>query len=99
MLSQFTGQEETDSGLDLPRGDGGSLVVVSETGSLSSDSLEDVVDKAVHDGHGFAADTSVGVDLFQHLVDVDAVAFLPPLSLLLVPSTGGLSLTGLLGSL
>ena len=99
VLSQFTGEEETDGGLDLPRGDCGSLVVVSETGCLGGDSLEDVVDKAVHDGHGFAADTGVGVNLFQHLVDVDAVALLPPLSLLLVANTGGLCLTGLLGSL
>ena len=38
--------------------------------------------------------------LFQHLVDVDAVALLPPLPLLLVTAdTGGLCLTGLLGSL
>ena len=99
MLGQFTGEEETDSGLDLPRGDGGSLVVVGETGGLSGDSLEDVVDKAVHDRHGFAADSGVGVNLFQHLVDVDAVALLSPLSLLLVADAGGLCLTGLLGSL
>ena len=99
MLGQFTGEEETDSGLDLPRGDGGSLVVVGETGSLSGDSLEDIVDKAVHDGHSFAADTGIGVNLFQHLVDVDAVTFLPPPLLLLVADTCGLCLTGLLGSL
>ena len=99
VLSQFTGEEESDSSLDLPRGDGGPLVVVGETGSLGGDSLEDVVDKAVHDRHSFAADTGVRVDLFQHLVDVDAVTFLPPLSLLLVADACGLSLTGLLGSL
>ena len=99
VLGQFTGEEETDSGLDLPRGDGGSLVVVSETGGLSGDSLEDIVDKAVHDGHSLAADTGVGVHLFQNFVDVDAVALLSPLPLLLVTAdTGGLCLTGLLGS-
>lgn len=98
VLGQFTGKEETDSGLDLPRGDGGSLVVMCETGCLSGDSLEDIVDKAVHDGHGLAADTGIRVDLFQHLVDVDAVTFLPPPLLLLVADTGGLCLTGLLGS-
>ena len=54
VLGQFTGQEETHSGLDLSAGDGGSLVVVCEPGSLSCDPLEDVVDEAVHDGHGFA---------------------------------------------
>ena len=99
VLGQFTGQEETDSGLDLPRGDGGSLVVVGKTGSLGGDSLEDIVHKAVHDGHGLAADTGVGVNLFQHLVDVDAVAFLPPPLLLLLANTCGLCLAGLLGSL
>ena len=52
VLGQLTGQEEPDSSLDLPGGDGGPLVVVGQTGSLSSDPLEDVVDKRVHDGHG-----------------------------------------------
>ena len=49
MLGQFTGEEEPDGGLDLPRGDGGPLVVVSQTAGLSGDSLEDVVHERVHD--------------------------------------------------
>ena len=52
VLGQFTGEEEPDSSLDFPGGDGGPLVVVGQTGSLSGDPLEDVVDKRVHDGHG-----------------------------------------------
>ena len=32
--------------------------------------LEPVVDKGVHDGHGFGQDPGVGVDLLQHLVDL-----------------------------
>ena len=52
MLGELTGKEEPDSSLDFPGGDGGPLVVVGQTGSLSSDPLEDVVDKRVHDGHG-----------------------------------------------
>ena len=98
VFSQLAGQKETDSSLDLPRSDGRSLVVVSEAGSFSGDSLEDIVDKAVHDGHSFAADTGVGVHLLQHLVDVDAVTFLPPPLSLLVSGTGGLCLTSLLGT-
>ena len=31
VLGQLTGQEEPDSGLDLPGGDGGSLVVVCKS--------------------------------------------------------------------
>ena len=38
VLSQLSGEEEPHRGLDLPGGDGGPLVVMSQTGSLSSDS-------------------------------------------------------------
>lgn len=98
VLSQFTGQEETDSSLDLPGGDGRPLVVVSQAAGLSSDTLEDVVHERVHDGHSLRRDTGVGVDLLQDLVDVDSVRFLP-LALLLLVSLGDvlLGLTGLLG--
>ena len=100
MLGQLTGEEKTDSSLDLPGGDGGATVVVGKTASLSSNALEDVVHERVHDGHGLAGDTSVRVDLLQHFVDVDRVGFPPPPALLLVSSTLGLCLGGgLLGSL
>ena len=97
VLGQLTGEEKTDSRLDLPGGDGGPLVVVGQAGSFSSNALKDVVDEAVHDGHGLSGDASVGMNLLEHLVDVDAVALLPALLLLLV-SLGDvlLGLTGLL---
>ena len=83
MFGQFSGKEETDSGLDFPRGDCGSLVVVCKTGSLSSDTLKDIIDKGVHDAHGLGGYTGVGVDLFQDLVDVDGIRFLALAVLLL----------------
>ena len=43
VLGKLTREEEPDSSLDFTRGDGGPLVVVSQTGSLSSDSLKEVV--------------------------------------------------------
>ena len=92
VFGQFTGEEEPDGCLDLPRGDGGPLVVVGETAGLSGDSLKDVVDEGVHDGHGLGGDTGVGVDLLQHLVDVDGVGFLPLLVALLVSALGDLLL-------
>ena len=49
VLGQLTREEEPDSGLDLAGGDGGPLVVVSQTAGLSGDSLEDVVHERVHD--------------------------------------------------
>ncbi|KAG0521463.1 hypothetical protein BDA96_08G162700 [Sorghum bicolor] len=99
VLGQFSGQEETDSGLDLPRGDGGPLVVVGETAGLGGDPLEDVVHERVHDGHGLAGDTGVGVDLFQHFVNVDGVGFLPLTLLLLSPLRFLLGLARLLRGL
>ena len=88
VFSQLTRQKETNSCLDLPRGDCGFLVVVSQAGSLASDTLEDIVNEGVHDAHGLAGDTSVGMDLLHDLVDVDGVAFLPPPVPLLLVSAG-----------
>ena len=99
VLGQLTGQKETDGGLDLPGGDGGPPVVVGQTACLCCNALEDVVHEGVHDGHGLAADASVGVHLLQHLVDVDGVALPPPLPALLVSGPLGFRLgRGLLGS-
>ena len=88
VLGQLTGQEEPDSGLDLPGGDGGPLVVVGKTAGLSGDALKEIIDERVHDAHGLGGDTGVGVHLLQDLVDVDGIGFLPPLVLLLLVSLG-----------
>ena len=99
MLGQLSGKEKPDSSLDLPGGDGGPLVVVSQTGSLSN-TLKDVIDKRVHDAHGLAGDTSVGVLLLQHLVDVDSIGLLPSQLLFLLISLNHcfLGLAGFFGS-
>jgi hypothetical protein len=94
VLGELTRQQETHSGLDLSACDGGSLVVVGKAGSLGSNALEDVVDKAVHDRHGLAGHSGVGVHLLQDFVDVDGVGFPPPPALLLVSGARGLSLSG-----
>ena len=100
VLGQFTGEEEPDGGLDLPGGDGGPLVIVGQTGSLGSDTFEDIVDKGVHDAHGLGGDTSVGVDLLQDLVDVDGIGLLALMAFLLSVLGDGLSgLARFLGSL
>ena len=100
VFGQLSGEEETDSSLDFPGGDGGPLVVVGQTASLGGDTLKQIVDKGVHDGHGLGGDSGVGVDLLQHLVDVDGVGFLPLLLFLLVALGDVLAgLASLLGSL
>ncbi len=91
MFSQFSGQQQTNGGLDLSRCDGGALVVVSETRRFTGDALEDVVDERVHDPHRLRRDPGVGMNLLHHLVDVDSVALLPGLSALLSSFSGGLS--------
>ena len=100
VLGQLSREKQTHGSLDFSAGDGGSPVVVGKTAGLGSDSLKDIVDKAVHDGHGLAGDPSVRVDLLQNLVHVDGIALLPPPLALLVPRTGCFSLRGcLFGSL
>ena len=42
MLGELTRKDQTNGGLDFPRGDGGLLVVGSKLGGLSGDALEDV---------------------------------------------------------
>lgn len=100
VLGQLTRQQQTHCRLDLPTGDGRALVVVSQTRRLGGDALEDVVDEAVHDAHRLRRDTSVGVDLLQHLVDVDGIGFLA-LALRLLVGLGDvlLGFAGLLGCL
>ena len=94
VFGQFSGEEQTDSDLDLSAGDGASPVVVSQPGGLSGDTLKDVIHEGVHDGHGLAGYTGVRVDLLEDLVDVDGVRFSPPPLPLLVSGTGGLCLAG-----
>ena len=77
VLGQLTGQEEPDSSLDLPGGDGGPLVVVGKTAGLSSNALKEIIDKGVHDAHGLGGDTGVGVHLLEDPVDIDGIGLLP----------------------
>ena len=92
VLGQFSGQEQTNSCLDLSTRDRRTTVVVSETGSLGSDALEDVVDKAVHDAHGLRTDASVWVHLLEDFVDVDGIGLSSSPPLLFVSGPGGLGL-------
>ena len=99
VFGQLSWEEETDSCLDLSAGDGGSTVVVSKAGCLSSNTLEDVIHEGVHDGHGFAGDSSIGMDLLQNLIDVDSIGFPPPPLAFLISSTHSFCFAGsLLGA-
>jgi len=71
VSGELSGEDELDGRLDFPRGEGSPLVEPDELGALSGDPVEGVVDEGVHDVHGLLGDADVGVDLLQHLVDVD----------------------------
>lgn len=88
MLGEFTGEEETDSSLNLAGSESLGVVVRSELGCLGGDALKEISNEGVHDAHGLGRDTSIRVNLFQDLVDVDGVRFAP----LLLP--GGFLDTG-----
>nr|GMC50091.1 hypothetical protein Iba_chr01bCG13780 [Ipomoea batatas] len=75
VLGKLSREDKSHGGLNLTGSDGRLLVVPSQTRSLLGELLEDVVDEAVHDAHGLAGDTDVGMNLLQHLEDVDLVAF------------------------
>ena len=77
VFAQFSWEVEADGRLDLAAGDRVLLVVVSQSGGLGGDTLEDVVDERVHDAHCLAGDASVGVNLLQDLVDVDGITLFP----------------------
>ena len=102
MLGELSWQQQAHGSLDLPTGDGVLLVVVGQTRGLGSNALEDVVHERVHDAHGLAGDTSLGVDLLQDFVDVDRVALLAsPVALLVLSGRlgfGGGLLLALLAS-
>ena len=85
VLGQLSGEEKSDGSLDLPGCDGAPLVVVGQARGFSSNPFEDVVDKAVHDGHSLPGNPGVGMDLLEDLIDVDPVALLPSSLLPLVP--------------
>ena len=98
MLGQLTGEEQAHGGLNLPRSDGGALVVVSQARGLSGNALKNIIHERVHDSHGLRGDAGVGVDLLQDLVDVDGIALLPGLSAFLATFSCSLG-DGLLGAL
>ena len=89
MLGQLTWQNESDGSLDLPRRDGRSLVVGSKLRGLSGNTLENIVNERVHDGHGLGGDTSIGVGLLENLVNVRRVSLLSSLASLLLLTRGG----------
>ena len=99
VLGEFSREHETDGGLNLAGRESRLFVIGGELSSLTSNALEDVIDERVHDRHSLLADTGIGVDLLENLVDVGGVRFNALLALLFLAlrlGGGGLG-RGLLG--
>jgi hypothetical protein len=75
VLGQLTGEDEFDGSLNFAGAHGVSTVVADQAGGFDGESVERVGNEGVHDGHGLLGDSGFGVDLLQHLVDVDAERF------------------------
>jgi hypothetical protein len=67
VLGKLTRKHKTNSGLDLPGGKSGLLVVGGKLSSLGRDTLKDIVDEGVHDGHSLLGDSGIGVNLLRTL--------------------------------
>ena len=99
MLGQLTGENQTNSSLDLTRRNGALLVVAGELRGLGGDALENVLHERVEDSHGLVRDTSVRVHLLEHTVNVGRVGLLADLARLLLVRRLRRGLRGLLGTL
>jgi len=73
MLGKLSWKNETDSSLNLTRGDSWLLVITGQVGGLVGNLVKDVVDERIHDRHSLGGDTSIWMDLFEDLVDVNLV--------------------------
>ena len=73
MLCELARKKQAHRRLDFTGRKGGLLVVARKTRRLQSQTLKDVVDEGVQDGHAALGDAGLGMDLLQDLVDVRAV--------------------------
>ena len=80
VLGKLAREHKSHTRLHLAGGQSGFSVVAGQAAGLDAQTLEHVLDERVHDGHSALGDTSVGVHLLQHLVDVGRVALDSPLA-------------------
>lgn len=59
--------------MNLARRNSWLLVVACQVGGFVGNFVENIIDEGVHDGHGLGGNTSIWVNLFQHLVDINLV--------------------------
>ena len=70
MLGKFTRKEKFDGRLDLAAWKSSFSVVSNQLARFPGKSVKSVINKWVHDVHGFLADSDFWVNLLQHFVNV-----------------------------
>jgi len=75
MLGKFTRKEKFDGRLDLAAWKSSFSVVSNQLARFPGKSVKSVINKWVHDVHGFLADSDFWVNLLQHFVDVERESF------------------------
>ena len=73
MLGKLSRKKEADCCLDFSGRECSLLVVSGQLGCLCGESVEDVVDERVQDGHASLGDACTGVHLLEHSVDIGGV--------------------------
>ena len=75
MLGEFSRQHETNSRLNLATAQSSLLTERRKTTGLSGNTIKDIVNEGVHDGHALLGDTRIGMDLLENAVNVSRPRF------------------------
>ena len=78
MFGELTWKEKFDGRLNFPGGQSASPVVSDQLGRFGGEPVKSIINKGVHNVHGFLRDSDLGVDLLEDLVDVKGKRFDSP---------------------
>jgi len=90
VFSQLSRKNQANRCLNFTWWDSRTFVVFSQTRCLLGDTLEDVIDKRVHDGHCLWWDSSIWMNLLENSIDVNRVWLLSWLLSFLLTSANSL---------
>ncbi len=76
VLGKFTRQNKTDRSLYFAAGKSISLASLLKSNGLCDETFKDIVDKGIHNGHGFLGYGRIGMHLLEDLVNVNSKRFL-----------------------
>ena len=75
MPRQLPRNQEPNSSMDISRRQGWPFQILCKSSAFLCETFKHVVHERIHYAHGFAGDTTVGMDLLQDLVDKVRITF------------------------